>query len=81
MKYLLQCRPHDEKGMVLPSGHQEGLGYKYADIVIQPDPGVDTQKGEMVYNYSGFNNDTKLRIFKDDPMTMTFDFRDFKYLS
>lgn len=79
MKYNLQCRPVDEKGVVLPNGHPEGLGYKYSDITIYPNSGL--KEGEMLYNYKSFNNKTKLRLLDDTNMTVTFDFRDFKYLS
>ena len=79
MKYKLQCRPVDEAGVVLPEGHKEGVGYKYSDIVKKPLSGV--KEGELLYRYRAFNNETKLRLLKDTEMAVTFDFRDFKYLS
>lgn len=79
LKYMLQCRPVNEKGVVEPNGHPEGVGYKYSDVVTPATSGL--QEGEMLYKYAAFNNETKLRLLKGQEMTFTIDFRDFKYLS
>lgn len=35
-KYLLNCKPIDDNGVVEPKGHAERLGYNYADVVEMP---------------------------------------------
>ena len=36
MKYLLQCRAINSKGIVKEDGHTEGFGYTYDNIIDKP---------------------------------------------
>lgn len=79
MKFLLQCRAIDEKGIVLENGHSEGVGFEYADVIKAVESGVP--EGQDVYKYAAVNSLTKLKVQEGQNMTVTWDFRDWKYLS
>lgn len=75
-KYLLQCRGVNSNGVVVPGGHPEGVGYKYKNVVYK-----NTTK--PLFNYKAVNMQTGTKLFEADTpnVTLTFDFRDWKYLS
>mmetsp|Transcript_5732 Transcript_5732/g.9831 ORF Transcript_5732/g.9831 Transcript_5732/m.9831 type:complete len:360 (+) Transcript_5732:595-1674(+) len=75
-KFKLDCRPVTSLDVVKENGHQEGVQYEYNDVVV---PAV-LPVGEA-FEYSALNLRTGLRILKDATVRVTFDFRDFKFLS
>ena len=77
---MLTCRDIDSSGVVLDNGHQEGLGYQYSDV--QGDgPQTGLAVGQDMYTYASVNNQTKTRVMDGAELTLTFEFRDWKYLS
>ena len=73
---MLNCRPVGAGGMVLEEGHTEGLGYSYADVTSQP-----VAQGASLFEYAAENTDTNLKVMDDAALSLTFDFRDWKYMS
>lgn len=79
IKYRIQTLGIDDKGVVLQNGHQEGVKYKYQDIVIPAVSGKEND--EDVYTYASVNKKTGVKMLKAVNSSLTFDFRDWKYLS
>lgn len=75
MNYLLQCRGINSKGIVKPEGHKEGVGYNYENVVKAP------VFEESQFKYAAVNNNTAMKVMPGEKITVTVDFRDWKYLS
>ena len=75
MNYLLQCRAINTKGVVKPDGHKEGVGYSYENVVRTP------TFEESQFKYAAVNNKTDMKVMPGEKITVTVDFRDWKYLS
>jgi len=76
MKYLLNCRPVNNTGIVLTQGHKEGLGYEYVDMVDEP-----TLPQGAAFEYGAVNNVTNFYVDKNTNYTVAVDFRDFYYMT
>lgn len=75
IKFRLDCRPVDENSVVLKNGHKEGIGYDYKDVT------GTTSEPIRTINYISENSLTKMRVVDTQSMIMTFDFRDWRYLT
>lgn len=76
MDFLLQCRAINSAGLVKPDGHKEGVGYNYENVIRVP-----TAEQEPKFKYAAVNNDTNLKVMEGEQITVTVDFRDWKYMS
>lgn len=65
----------DDGDRVIPGGHQEGVGYKYSDLIF-----VDNST-LVPFEYKVRNEKTNLTYFTSPDIDFVFDFKDFKYLS
>lgn len=75
MKYLLQCRAINSQGFVKEDGHKEGIGYNYENVISSP------KFEESQFKYAAVNNKTQMKVMTGEKITVTVDFRDWKYLS
>ena len=75
IKFRLDCRPVDDKSVVLKSGHPEGINYDYKDVTGTTSSPIRT------INYASKNSLTNMKIVDSQSMIMTFDFRDWKYMT
>lgn len=75
MKYLLQCRAISPSGVVKESGHKEGVGYIYENVIRSP------TFEESQFKYAAVNNKTEMKVMEGEKITVTVDFRDWKYMS
>lgn len=58
-----------------PEGHKEGVGYNYENVVKAP------VFEESQFKYAAVNNNTAMKVMPGEKITVTVDFRDWKYLS
>ena len=56
-------------------GHRAGVGYNYENVISSPDV------SDVKFDYAATNNVTKLKVMPGEKITVTVDFRDWKYLS
>lgn len=77
MKYKLDCWSVDKDDFLLhdASGHSEGLGYAYEDLVFQPFIPPDQK---FIYKVSLRTN---VKMLGDETLNLFVDFRDWKYMS
>lgn len=75
IEFNITCRGVDDNEQVVLGGHQEGIGYKYSDVVE-----VDNSTLKP-FAYSTRNKWTNTTIFGEFDLDFSFDVRDFKYLS
>ena len=75
IEYNITCRGVDDDLVVVKGGHQEGVGYNYTDVI-----NLDNSTLKP-FIYSTRNKWTNTTIFGEFDLDLSFDIRDFKYMS
>ena len=71
VEFYINCRQVDETGLVEVS--REEVGYEYRDVIKEPE--------FVPFSYVSQNHETSFTLLDDTTVTVSLDFRDFKYLS